>query len=485
MKRARLLFVAGLATIGLILAALGTLCLTSGCSTLAYYGQAVGGHLDLMQRSRAVPQWLADPATAPALRERLQLSQRMRDFAVAELKLPDNRSYRAYADLGRGAVVWNVVAAPELSLTLKTWCFAVMGCVGYRGYFDRAAADALAAELKREGWEVSVYGVPAYSTLGWTDWLGGDPLLNTFLNWPEGELARIIFHELAHQVVYVNDDTTFNESFATAVERIGGQRWLATRAGDAARAEYARLDERRRDFRELTLRQRDRLKALYASPRSDDDKRRGKSEAKVQIEAEIAALKTGRWAGFSGYDAWFANANNASYGVQAAYQELVPGFERLFEREGRDLERFYAAVRQLAALPKDERRAKLLSTPRGERLGRPAHPPRPPTRPGQGPKDRVAMGRGGRIQVLDGVHRDRGRDQRHDRIHALRSQRPAGCRIRPLRTRSQARLPARRLQPPHRIRDRPDARRFAGQERQARGQERRGEEGLGAKVAVA
>ncbi len=363
MRRARRLLVAGLAMIGVLLAAAGALCLGSGCSTIGYYGQAVGGHLDLMQRARPVPQWLADAATAPALRERLQLTQHMRDFAITELKLPDNKSYRAYADLGRGAAVWNVVAAPELSLTLKTWCFAVMGCVGYRGYFDRAPADALAAELKRDGWEVSVYGVPAYSTLGWTDWLGGDPLLNTFLNRPEGELARLIFHELAHQVMYVSDDTTFNESFATAVERIGGQRWLATQAGEAARAEYTRYDERRRDFRELTQRQRERLAALYRSDRSDEDKRRGKAELKAQLDAEIAVLKAGRWAGFSGYDAWFANANNASYGVQAAYNELVPGFEQLFEAEGRDFERFYTVVRRLAALPKDERRAKVLATP--------------------------------------------------------------------------------------------------------------------------
>jgi predicted aminopeptidase len=360
-KRATLLMASILGVSGL--AAIVVLaCAGSGCSSLGslgYYSQAVGGHLEIVQRSKPVTQWLDDPATPAALRERLALSQRMRDFAVSELALPENRSYRSYADLQRSAVVWNVVATPELALTLKTWCFPVMGCVGYRGYFDRAGADAMAAELQREGLEVSVYGVPAYSTLGWTNWLGGDPLLNTFIRWPEGELARIVFHELAHQVVYVNDDTGFNESFATAVERIGGARWLATRASPAALGEYTEFDARRRDFRELTARHRERLRQLYTGPASDDDKRRRKAELMAQLQAEYATMKASRWQGFTGYDAWFARANNASFAVQAAYDELVPAFEALFENSGRDFPRFYAEVRRLAELPKAERRATL------------------------------------------------------------------------------------------------------------------------------
>ena len=333
-----------------------------GCSSIGYYAQAVGGHLDLMHSARPVPEWLADPATPAPLRDRLALSQRVRDFASAELKLPDNRSYRAYADLKRGAAVWNVVAAPALSLTLKTWCFPVMGCVGYRGYFSREPADALAAELKADGWEVGVYGVPAYSTLGWSNWMGGDPLLNTFIEWPEGELARLIFHELAHQVAYAADDTTFNESFATAVERIGGRRWLEQHAGAQARAEFAAFEARRRDFRALTGRYRDQLKALYDSSASDDFKRRRKAEALAALRADYEALKAGPWKGFAGYDAWFQQANNAALAVQAAYNELAPAFERLFEAEGSDFERFYAEVKRLAALPKDERRSILART---------------------------------------------------------------------------------------------------------------------------
>jgi len=355
----RWLVMAGLSTIGMLAVAAATVCFTSGCSTVGYYGQAVGGHLDMLHRARPVKHWLAEPQTPAPLREKLQLAERIRDFAVKELALPDNASYRAYADLGRNAAVYNVVAAPELSLTLKTWCFPVTGCVGYRGYFNRAGADTLAAELQSEGWEASVYGVPAYSTLGWTNWLGGDPLLNTFMHWPEGELARLVFHELAHQVAYAADDTSFNESFATAVERIGGRRWLAERASAAARDEYERFDGRRRDFRELTMRHRARLAELYASPLPDDAKRARKAELTQQLRAEYAAIKQGRWGGFAGWDGWFDRANNASFGVLAAYNELVPAFERLYEREGRDLPRFYAEVRRLAALPKPERRATL------------------------------------------------------------------------------------------------------------------------------
>ncbi len=355
-----------MATAGLLgtaLLAAASVCLTSGCSTVGYYAQAVNGHLDLLQRARPVVDWVADPATPEPLRQRLRLSQRMRDFAVSELKLPDNRSYRHYADLQRPSVVWNAVAAPELSLTLKTWCFPVVGCVGYRGYFSREPADALSGQLKAEGWETSVYGVPAYSTLGRTDWLGGDPLLNTFLQWPEGELARLVFHELAHQVAYADDDTTFNESFATALERIGGRRWLARHASAAARDEYAVFDARRQDFRQLTGRYRDGLKALYASDASDADKRVRKATLMAALQAEYAQLKAQRWNGFAGYDGWFARANNAAFGVMAAYNELVPDFERLFERSGGDFARFYAEVRVLAALPKAERRARLGAPP--------------------------------------------------------------------------------------------------------------------------
>jgi len=349
--------------IGVVVATAAAVLATSGCSNLAYYAQSVNGHLALVQSAKPVPEWLADPQTAPALKERLALSQRIRDFAVSELKEPDNASYRRYGDLKRGAAVWNVVAAPELSLKLQTWCFPVVGCVSYRGYYDQADAEALARELRAQGLEVSVYGVPAYSTLGKLprfDWLA-DPLLNTFIGYPEGELARLMFHELAHQVAYAPGDTVFNESFATAVERIGGAKWLAEHASAQARDEYERYESRRQDFRSLTSRYRDELAALYARSGGDAEKRTAKAALMQRLRADYETLKAERWAGFSGYDGWFARANNASFGVLSAYNELVPAFERLFEREGRDFTRFYAEVKRLAALPYAERRAALSS----------------------------------------------------------------------------------------------------------------------------
>ena len=349
----------------LLLAALASVN-TTGCANIGYYWQSASGQLQLMNAARPVGDWLADPQASDALKNRLALSQRIRSFASQQLALPDNPSYRRYADLHRKAAVWNVVAAPALSLTLKTWCFPITGCVGYRGYFSEADAKADADIQKSAGLEVSVYAVPAYSTLGWMNWAGGDPLLNTFINYPEGELARLIFHELSHQVVYASGDTTFNESFATAVERLGGQRWLASEAPESARLAYAVFNGRRQDFRALALATRQSLQAIYDSKQTsanvfittDAIKLEAKEAAMQKFRADYAVLKA-QWGGFAGYDAWVAKANNASFGAQAAYDELVPGFETLFDRSDHDWLRFYAAVKALAALPQDVRHAAL------------------------------------------------------------------------------------------------------------------------------
>jgi len=215
--------------------------------------------------------------------------------------------------------------------------------------------------LREQGWEVSVYPVPAYSTLGYSDWLGGDPLLSSFIQWPESELARLIFHELSHQVVYAEGDTMFNESFATAVERLGGERWLAAHAAPEARDEVRQREGRRADFRALMQRYRAELEALYASAQTDDAKRAAKAELMARLRADHTELKRSRWGGHAGYDAFVANANNASLGLQAAYTGWAPAFEALFEHQGRDFGRFYAEVRRLAALPRTERDATLQS----------------------------------------------------------------------------------------------------------------------------
>ncbi len=347
------LLVASMATLGL-----------SGCANLDYYWQSVTGHVAVMNAAKPVQEWLDDTATSDTTKRRLQLSQRIRDFASRELLLPDNASYRRYADLKRRAAVWNVVAAPEFSLTLHTWCFPVVGCVGYRGYYNEADARTEADVKKVEGLEVDVYGVPAYSTLGYLNWAGGDPLLSTFINYPEGELARLIFHELSHQVLYVKDDTMFNESFATAVERLGGAQWLAQFGSEAARAEYAQFDKRRIQFRALTLETRKNLQANYATAQQSNARAAIKIEAMKAFRQDYDKLKL-QWGGYAGYDPWVAKANNASFGALAAYDELVPQFDALFAQQtGTSQERwrkFFAACQTLADMPRKERREALAS----------------------------------------------------------------------------------------------------------------------------
>jgi predicted aminopeptidase len=361
--------------------ALAGLCALSGCSTLGYYWQSASGHLSLMHAARPVDAWLQDPATPDPIKARLALAQQMRRFAATELHLPDNPSYQRYADLQRPAAVWNVVAAPELSLQLHQWCFPVAGCVGYKGYFDRTAAEAEAAQLRAQGLEVSVQPVPAYSTLGWSNWAGGDPLLNTFIHYPEGALARLIFHELAHQRVYAAGDMRFNESFATAVEQLGGARWLASHGSPATQAADALAQTRRLQFRALTLDLQQTLRRIYkesgadeaheaashvhesrhqrsdapaATPAQTEAMRSLKSAALKDFARRYAGLKAG-WDGYAGFDRWADKVNNATLGAMSAYDALVPGFEALFEKSDRDWPRFYAAVQQLAKLPKAAR----------------------------------------------------------------------------------------------------------------------------------
>ncbi|ALT76069.1 aminopeptidase [Paucibacter sp. KCTC 42545] len=358
MRRSR--WLASIGACGLALLALLSL---GGCAELGYLRQSAAGHLRLMAAAKPVDEFLAQPDVSADLRQRLLLSQRMRSFAVSELKLPDNSSYRRYADLGRPAVVWNVVAAPELSLQLKTWCFPVMGCVGYRGYFDQAQAQAFAAELQRQdaSLEVQVYPVPAYSTLGWSNWVGGDPLLNTFIRYPEGELAGLIFHELAHQVAYVADDTPFNEAFATAVERRGAAAWLSGQASPAAREAYAKRQLRREQFRALTGRYRQQLAALYAGPLSAAEQRAAKAALLQDLRQDYERLKAEAWGGDKAYDAWFAQLNNASLAILSAYTDLSPAFEAMLDHEQGDWQRFYVQVQRLAALPKSQRLQELLN----------------------------------------------------------------------------------------------------------------------------
>jgi predicted aminopeptidase len=337
---------------GALLIAAGSL---AACSTLRYYWQAADGQLELNRRSRPIEDVLADPRTPPALQDRLRLVQAIRAFASDELGLPRNGSYRRYADLERAYVVWNVFAAPEFSVTPKTWCFPVAGCVGYRGYFAQQDAERFAAQTRAQGYDVYVGGVPAYSTLGWLD----DPVLNTFIGYPDGELARLVFHELAHQVVYVRGDTTFNESFATTVEREGVRRWIAAHGTSEQQRAFEQADERKRALAELVERTREGLRDLYAMDLPPERMRARKLAVLDSMRAEYRALKRG-WGGWGGYDWWFAQpVNNAQLAAAGLYSQLVPGFQALLAEQGGDLRKFYDAVRALTRLSAEQRRARL------------------------------------------------------------------------------------------------------------------------------
>ncbi len=307
----------------------------SGCETLAYYAQAINGQLTLMSQALPVDSVIADPATPPALRERLELARSIRDYASRELKLPDNGSYRSYADIGRPYVVWNVVAVPEFSLEPVESCFPVAGCVPYRGFFAREDAERHAAALRAAGNDVNLRGVPAYSTLGRFN----DPLLSSFIRDPDAELARLIFHELAHQLLYVKGDSTFNESFAVAVERAGVQRWLAATGRGAGLKVFFEGQETSRKFFEELAQARTRLKALYGMPLPPDVMRERKRAEFAELRRALEANSRFR----------VLEPNNALIASFATYTQLVPAFEKLLAEEGGDLERFYARARKLAA----------------------------------------------------------------------------------------------------------------------------------------
>jgi len=353
---------AALRPVPVCLLAAAAAALLTGCATTGYYAQAIGGQIELWRLAQPIETVVADAATAPALKAKLDAVQAIRAFASRELGLPDNGSYRSYADVKRPFVAWNVFAADALSLHAQEWCFPVVGCVGYRGYFSRDGADAFARELRAQGLDVYVGGVPAYSTLGWFN----DPVLSTFINYPASELARLLFHELAHQIVYVKDDSTFNESFAVAVETAGVARWLASRPeAPGARQTYETWQARRRDYLALIERYRERLDALYRSPATREEKLAVKQALFDEMRRDYAALKVA-WGGYAGYDRIFAGEiNNALIASVAIYTQRVPAFQALLAREGGDLPRFYAAVKTLAKLPKAERDARLAALESG------------------------------------------------------------------------------------------------------------------------
>ncbi len=327
--------------------------LLNGCGSVGYYGQLAQGQWQLLRARQPVDNVLADPASSPQLRQRLAHAEQARSFASQRLQLPDNRSYRVYADLGRPYVVWNVFATPELSLQPVIHCFPIAGCVAYRGYYRQGAARGAAALMREDGLDVYVGGVEAYSTLGWFD----DPILSTMVGWGDERLAALIFHELAHQRFYVRDDTAFNESFATFVEQEGARQWRVAR-GLAPLADGQ--GAQREQFTRLVLASRERLQAIYAGPLDDAHKRMAKQAEFERLRQEYRVMRDGTWAGDKRYDAWiYGPMNNAKLLPFGLYDQWVPAFAALFREVGGDWARFYERVEQLGRLPIDQRKLAL------------------------------------------------------------------------------------------------------------------------------
>jgi predicted aminopeptidase len=329
------------------------LVLLGGCSSVNYYDQLVSGQLQLLRARQPVTEVIADPTRSPRLRQMLEHSQQARTFASRQLHLPDNRSYRLYADLGRPYVVWNVFATGEFSLEPITHCFPIAGCVAYRGYYSVGGARGAAALQRQAGQDVYVSGVEAYSTLGWFD----DPILSSMLGWGDERLATLIFHELAHQQFYVKDDSEFNESFASFVEQEGTRQWRAARGLPAERLSQSK---QRDQFTRLVLDTRERLKRLYSQPLNAEQMREGKAAEFETLRNNYRALRDTQWAGDKRYDAWInAPLNNAKLLPFGLYDQWVPAFAALFKQVDGDWAAFYAAVERLGGLPMAERKTAL------------------------------------------------------------------------------------------------------------------------------
>ena len=328
---------------------------SGGC----YLLQSVEGQLDLMSKREPIGRVIGDASTPAALRSQLEAVAAIRDFASRELELPDNGSYRSYADVGRRYVVWNVVAAPEFSVDAKQWCYPIVGCVAYRGYFVESRARRFAAGLRGQGFDVTVGGVAAYSTLGHFN----DPVLNTMMGWDDVELAAIIFHELTHQLLYVSNDSSFNEAFATTVEEEGVRRWLRAQGRDADLAKHLVEQEHYIKVIDLLSSTREELRTLYASGLPPPQMREKKRAAFEAMRASFAHLKA-EWGGHAPFEAWVGeDLNNAHLASIATYYNCVPGFERELRAAGGDLTAFYARVRKLAKLDQEKRDAIVCADP--------------------------------------------------------------------------------------------------------------------------
>jgi predicted aminopeptidase len=334
---------------------------------LPYYEQAIDGQMEILNNRQPVTELIENPGTSPELRKKLLFIQSARTFAEKKLLLPVDDHYLSYVELNRPYVVWNVFAAPELSLTPKTWCFPVVGCVAYRGYFKEEDARRFADSLKQEGFDVYIGGAIAYSTLGWFD----DPILSTFINLSDSDTAALIFHELAHGVLYVPDDTAFNESFATAVEQEGLRRWQASASDTRAYADWQHKRRRRQKFTALVSDYKNRLEKMYASRQSASEKRIQKNALLSRMRFEFRGLAS-KYHEMGAYRAWFSQPlNNAQLISVSTYHDWVPAFRRMLSDTGGDLESFYEKCRQLAKKEPQERRRVLSGYLENQQAARP------------------------------------------------------------------------------------------------------------------
>ena len=342
----------------------------SGCHTLGFYGQAIKGQYQIFANQHSIEDLLAESSTSPELKKRLELLQELRGFAKDELQLPTDSHYRKYVDVKRPYVVWNVEAAPEFSMEPKTWWYPLLGSLSYRGYFSKSGATNYAGYLRTRGYDVSVGGVSAYSTLGWFK----DPVLNTFIFEDDADLAEIIFHELAHQRLFARGDTDFNEAFATTVGQEGARRWLTKKGNTAGLQAYLAHLQRSDQFVHLVMKTRTQLETLYGDERTSDGRvkarperfsdspdqvRRGQQKVFADMQSEFERLKLG-WGGDKEYDGYFSHPiNNAQLNSVAAYYDFVPGFEQLLSSNGGDLGKFYQAAEKLSKRARPERHEQL------------------------------------------------------------------------------------------------------------------------------
>ena len=323
-----------------------------GCGSLGYYGQSVQGQLGVMAASRPVEEVIDDPQTPESVRSHLQVLPELRRFAMVELALPETGSYRLYADVQREALVWSVVAAPVDSLSPRTWCYPIVGCAAYRGYFVEQAALDFAAGLAVDGWDTAVEPVPAYSTLGWFS----DPLPSTIIDWPLPDIAGLLFHELAHEALYVKGDSAFNEAYATVVEKEGVRRWLSIHGSVQQRKQHRLQEQRRLEFLQLLERTRGRLGGLYASDVERSEMLLRKRTILGQLQEDYVRLKR-RWGGYAGYDRWMNRPlNNAHLASVSTYHALEPAFRLLLHRLDGDMRAFHEVCATIAAAPGDGRR---------------------------------------------------------------------------------------------------------------------------------